>query len=192
MAHSIKQHMIELQKLQADLIGQKAKNMILVETNISMGIMKNRIFLAGQDMKGAKIGDYSKKPMYYPMSKLGKGSLFTASEKATIPLSDRRKISKAQKGKKTFYAKQGYFQIRELKGRQNAYKDYKFTGSLFASVRIYRSGNSVIIGISDKLNKNKREGNENRDKKKVFGFSDNEYNNFIDRINKGIDLIIKT
>lgn len=77
----------------------------------------------------------------------------------------------AQIGK---YRSKKHITDRQKKGRQTAFKDYLFTGSLFAAIRKVEYQGSIALAIVDTPEIAKSRENEKRDKKAVFFLNDKE------------------
>jgi hypothetical protein len=139
---------------------------ILANTRLLEGKMKNRIFKRGLDSNEGKIGDYSKKAISFPTSKLPNKS--------------------GARGKKSIYAKSGYWEIRNLAGRQNAYVDLKFSGDLQTSITTVVKGDNSEIVVLGTDNAKKLAWNEKHFNTTIGQPSQKELDDFINRTTKSI------
>jgi len=72
------------------------------------------------------------------------------------------------------YKSKKHIQARKDKDLQTAFKDYFFSGNLFASIQKVEYGNTVSLAIVDTIEIAKSRENEKRDKKAVFFMNSNE------------------
>ena len=89
------------------------------------------------------------------------------------------------------YRSKTHINARKNYGRQTRFKDYNFTGSLFASVKIVNALNSVALAIVDSPEVDKSISLEKQDKKKVFDLSKQELQNITDYRILAADKLIK-
>ena len=66
---------------------------------------------------------------------------------------------------------------RKAKGLQTKFKDYNYTGSLFASVRQVSTSNAIVLAIVDVDEVSKSRELEKQDGKAVFDLTSNEFAN---------------
>jgi len=72
------------------------------------------------------------------------------------------------------YKSKKHIDARKRKGLQTAFKDYFFTGNLFASLKKIEYGGTISLAIVDTIEIAKSRENEKRDKKAVFFFNTKE------------------
>ncbi len=72
------------------------------------------------------------------------------------------------------YKSKKHIQARKDKDLQTAFKDYFFSGNLFASIQKVEYGNTVSLAIVDTIEIEKSRANEKRDKKAVFFMNSKE------------------
>ncbi len=85
------------------------------------------------------------------------------------------------------YKSAKHIQAREDKGLQTAFKDYFFSGNLFASIQKVEYGGTLALAISDTTEIDKSRKNEKRDKKAVFFMNSKE----IGKIEREYELSVK-
>lgn len=143
-----------------------------------MGKMIERIFEDGLDSKDSVIGSYSTKPMYAPKGIFVKASAF------------KPKGKKSSKNK-TMLLEGGYKQFREIQGRPTDKVNLDLSSDLRSSIQLVSDDNTVVIGISNKVNSNKARGNEKRFKKRIFSPSPNDIEYFKEKLGLEARQIIK-
>lgn len=172
---------------------------ILANTKLLEGKMKNRIFKDGIDSGGGSIGDYSKKPISFPIAQMpnkrGIGKILKAAKKAAGGKGGVRKIDgryfdvsrNTSREIKYIKAKNGYWEIRDLAGRQNAYVDLKFTGDLQTSITtVVKQGDNAEIVVLGRGNAKKLAWNEKHFNTTIGEPSQKELDDFINRTTKSI------
>jgi len=126
------------------------ERLALIAANRVSAEVKRRVFFRGVAQDGSQIGQYSKKPAYFPKSTPG------------LPkLPGRSKVGR--KGNKTYYSPAGYAGYRAATGRQNSKVDLNMTGATFDAVGVGNGPNGLpAFGIKTKEALNRIEGNEQR------------------------------
>lgn len=110
-----------------------------------------RIFNKGENSKGFKIGEYSKKPMYARRDDFVRKTSFEAQGKT-----NKSKFFKNGKKRETMYLDKGYWQLRGTQGLNNSYVDLRYNGSLYLSIKKRQSTKGtayIIIENDNEINK---------------------------------------
>jgi len=170
---------------------------ILANTKLLEGRMKNRIFKSGLDSNDTNIGEYSKKPISFPIAdmpnKRGIGKVLRTAKKASGGKGGVRKVDgryfdvsrNTSREIKYINAKNGYWEIRDIAGRQNAYVDLKFTGDLQTSITtVVKQGDNAEIVVLGRDNAKKLAWNEKHFNATIGSPSQKELDHFIDRTTK--------
>lgn len=135
--------------------------------NVLLGTTKNRIIRTGEATDGSQIGQYSRKPAYFPKSAFVKQGAFKSQ-------------GKVRKGTKTMYLPEGYHQFRAIQGREVGFVNVDLSGSMMLDYQLGRVGNDIVMGFTNRKESEKRKGNEARFGKSIFKSSRPElvaYNN---------------
>jgi hypothetical protein len=119
---------------------------------------KNRIFRLGLDSAGNSIGVYSTNPFY-----VNPTTLIGVKASAVVPMGKYgNKVFKNGQPHKTKYLTDGYSELRNLTGRQNATVDLNFSGSVFQSVQVRQEGNDSYVSYTSQKSIDIMEGQEVR------------------------------
>lgn len=102
---------------------------------------KQRIFFDGLNTDGGQIGTYSGNPFYINPNSDALVGVPTSGIKPVGKYGQT--VFKNGKPHKTKYLSGGYAELRDLTGRQSAYVDLNFSGSLFNSIKV-----TEISGVS--------------------------------------------
>lgn len=117
-----------------------------------------RIFKLGLDSSGNSIGVYNKDPFYInPITLIG------VAAEDVVPMG-KYGATKFKNGQphKTKYLTQGYAELRALTGRNSAYVDLNFSGSVFQSVQVRQEGNDSYVSYTSQKSIDIMEGQEVR------------------------------
>lgn len=123
--------------------------------NRMLATIKNRIQQKGENTDGSKIGQYSKKKMWATREMFDKVSAFK-------PTPDNGAKKKGKSIKKTMYLKEGYYELRNIQGKNVGYIDYTYRGDLMLSFQLMNDENKVVMGFNKESEALKREGLEER------------------------------
>lgn len=167
---SIAERLLALKAIAGDTNTQKRISQVAAFSVIAE--YKNRIFVFGLDKDLQPIGQYSFSSFYInPNSP----QLFGVNSSAIKPMG-KYGDTKFKNGKahKTKYLADGYSELRNLTGRQNAFVDLNFSGSLFNSVKVIEEGNVSKVAYTVASEVDKMEWNEIRFGKDISTVSENE------------------
>lgn len=141
------------------------------------GKIINRVTIEGKRSDGTSIGTYSKKPMYATKEQFVRTGSFKPQGKKG-----------KKKSMKSMYLPEGYFQLRQIQGRETRFKNYYYTGDLVQSFRTFKEGQTTVIGFNSEKQYLKRKGLQEKDGK-VWYASQNEmsdYNKEVVEISKEV------
>jgi hypothetical protein len=121
--------------------------------------IKQRVFLRGQDVDGARIGQYSTDPFYLDLQRMKE------EYGSQLPLSRLKPEGKPRYGRKkgfttrryrgeridlvSKYFPGGYAQFRKAIGRESAFVNWKLSGALERSIQSGVSQNVGVIGFTN-------------------------------------------
>lgn len=117
--------------LQLRELGENASQKLFEEIavpvdNKLLAVIKNRVINEGKNSAGQSTGHYSTTPAYFSQSAFIQGAKFQP----------RGKNGKDGKPRKTMYFPDGYKGLRQFQGRETAFKNNEYTGSLMASYQM--------------------------------------------------------
>ena len=140
------------------LVEDNREQLSLVAAKAAEATLKERVFNNGLDVNGARIGTYSTNPSSFGVSAFAVKSKFK-------PNPNRRSV----------FVPDGYSGLRQLNGRQNAYVDLQYTGSLIRSIVVQSVGNQLhaLVFQNDEEETIGR-ANEERFDKTIFAAGDAE------------------
>jgi hypothetical protein len=161
-----------------NLRGQ-ALNDILIQTGKEIeGLQKRRIFNNGDAADGSKIGEATNG--YSTTSpKFATEDSFVVKG-AFRPQARKRAVNKgsspggAGTTRTSIDLDRGYRELRELQGRQTAYVDLSYSGSLQASLQLGTVGDAVVLGFSNGEESAKGAAMERKFRKDIWGLSAQE------------------
>lgn len=153
---------------------QERSRMADVAMNTFLADTITRIFTDGKDVNGADIGQYSTKPMYFPVeNKFG-------SQIRSSSLKPRGK--NGSKDRKSMYFPGGYKEFRSTVGRRSDKVDLALTMELMNDLKLYRDGDKLFVGVSQDLSANKIAGNEKRFGKVIFSATEQDLDKIADTV----------
>ena len=161
-------------------IADNKDEIIIPAMNVVLADFTERIFEQGKDAKDQKIGKYSQFPYIQKLDEIGN------VKKAKV-----KRLAEKQGRSKNVFLRKGYSELRDLAGFQNKFVDLNFTGSLFASIKIFPEKNGFAFVITGKSNIKKAVDNEARFDKTIFELSDSEQATLKTEILKNIERILK-
>lgn len=158
----LKEHLSKLRSLSANITTQAVNSIFVPAANRLLAETKNRIINEGVASDGTQIGQYSTKPSYYTRDQFVKKSAFKP-----IGKTGNRKF-KNGKPHKSMYVQSGYSGLRSLQGRQVAFVNSDYSGSLMADYVQNVRQKEIVHGFTNKQESNKRKGLEQRYGKKIY------------------------
>ena len=175
-----------LQKLEMEISKLSISAFIPIMSKLN-GELKFRIFNNGQATDGTAIGSYSTtQPEYADIDAFAvKGNFKPEKRKRAV----NKGKSPGAKGtlRTTIDLLSGYSELREIQGFQNNYVDLSYSGSLFTSIQVGISGNTINIGFISSSETKKARGNEKHFGKQIFFLSMKEK----EMIKKEVTVFIK-
>lgn len=135
-------------------IETNAKQLSLVAAKAGEAALKLRIFNEGKATDETRIGSYSTNAASYGRSAFAVKSKF-----------------KPAAGRATMYVRDGYAGLRQLNGRQSAYVDLSYTGSLMRAIVTRTSADGYAVVIQDPQEISIAAHNESRFGKTIFNVS---------------------
>lgn len=132
----------------------------------------NRITRKGLSTSMNKIGDYSTKTMYASKEQFVKTGSFKAVGKRgfkgerIVKSGEKYKIVKTKP--KTMFLQNGYKEFREVQGREGAFVNLEYTGSMLGDLDVGRSGSDVVVGFGNERESKKRKALEKKYGKRIF------------------------
>lgn len=146
---------------------------VVVESMLNLQAdMIERVFDAGIDANGSKIGSYSTKPIYVSLA--GQSSQVRSSSLKGAGKYSRDPKFKNGQPRKSQYFPDGYSGYRAAVGRQNQKVDLRLTGSLLRSIQVGQTQSTVTLGFNNDKEFMKAVGNEERFNKTIFSASEAE------------------
>lgn len=166
----------------ADRLDAQAVDVAVVQSMTELlGDFKQRVFVDGLDSEGNKLGTYSEKPNYYTKDQFVRKSAFKAQGKdsdensktgvirtttAVYNINTQKKKSIAVKKtsgggmteRTSMYLPQGYKEFRQIQGRQTEFVDLDYSGSLNKAYRVFKFGDTALMGQNDAFEHKKIEG----------------------------------
>lgn len=132
--------------------------------------LKQRIFSDGLATDGTLIGTYSTTPYYQnPINLIGVSTSGVKPEGK-----NGQSVFLNGKAKKTKYLAEGYSELRQLTGRQNATVDLNFSGSVFNSLQVGVRNGRAVIEFTNTESAEILEANETRFGKNIIEPSEQE------------------
>lgn len=194
MALTIAEHMEQLRKLSAFASAQAVQAIIVPRANELLANTKNRIIKQGLDSNMSAIGPYSKKPGYYGRGEFINGGAFVGQGKSgfkgerikrdiynvvvqkngreRLVLSDEVSIEK--RTPKNMYLEQGYYQFRQIQGREVGFTNLVLSGDTMQRYQMSVQGGSILFGMTTRKAALIRQGQEERKDKPIFKSSKQE------------------
>jgi hypothetical protein len=126
------------------------KIVVVPEANELIAETKNRVVIDGKSSTGNKIGNYSRKEGYYGREDFTNRGSFQGVGK------------NGGKPRKTMYLQQGYYQLRGIQGKENAFVNMDYSGDTRNRYQFNVSGNRVIFGMTTAKSALIREGNDKK------------------------------
>lgn len=163
-----------LQEIQDRLINEISGAAMTHGANELIGEMRTRIFSKGINSDGGQIGNsYSETPIYVPKEVFIRKGSFTAKGK------ENKGIFKNGNERKTMHLEHGYKELREIQGRQTAFVDWRYSGSLEKSIEAVREDDKhILVAITDGLESTKRKGLEEKSNQTVFTPSESDMQHY--------------
>lgn len=129
-----------LKNLPQKIEQQAIEAAILPNANVMLASIINRNVNEGLNTDGTKRGGYSTKPMYASKSQFITKS-FTPQGKGGKRIKDNGQPYK------TMFLPRGYEQLRQIQGREIAFKNYEYTGDTMLAFGLAPAENAVNIGF---------------------------------------------
>jgi hypothetical protein len=159
----IAQHMEQLQKLSVFAASQAVQAIIVPRANELLAVTKNRIQQRGMDSNGTSIGAYSRKSGYYGREEfMNKGSF-----------APQGKFGRS-KSARTMYLPQGYYQFRQIQGREVAFTNLTLSGDTMQRYQMAVTGGSILMGMTTQRASGIRKGQEKKKGRPIFHSSKEE------------------
>lgn len=152
---NLQQHGERLKQLAAKTSAQATLSIRVPAANRLRGSVINRIANDGKASDGSKIGSYSTKPAYFSRNQFAKKGAFKPQ-------------GKIRTGTKTMYIPTGYSGFRAIQGRKTDTVNLQLSGDLLLDYQQEERGAEILIGFTNKLQSDKRRGNEKRFGKNIF------------------------
>ena len=154
-------------------IETNAKQLSLVAAKAGEAALKRRIFNDGKATYGSQIGNYSTNAASYNRSAFAVKSKF-----------------KPAAGRETVYIADGYAGLRRLNGRQSAYVDLSYTGSLMRAIVTRVSAAGYVVAIQDAGEVEIAGYNESRFSKQIFDVSASDIEDMTIAVNLEMEAIL--
>jgi len=141
--------------LEAKLRSLKANEILYEVVQKAHADMSDRLFDKGTMGNGAKIGTYSTKPMYANRAAFKNTGAFKPQGK-----NDKKAVFKNKQPRKSMYLPNGYKQLRQVQGYENAFVNLTYSADLRRDfdTHLLIDGETVVVKLTRQINQLKAEG----------------------------------